>query len=1465
MSRPHALVTHTRMPAFDRDAGSQLVDHTIRFLLDAGWRVTFLAREEPAVAERRHADRLRRMGVATYAGFGWAERLLRSASFDLALVSYWEPAATLVPLLRQLSPATRIVVNTVDLHFLRDARRSLARRVALDGAFGETAAKELSTYNLADAVLAVSDKERDLLRDFVGDRVFTLPLVEDVERSAYPLEQRRGMVFVGNFRHLPNCEAVEHLCGDVMPLLDPWLVDRHPLTVLGSWLERARLAVDPAMPGLNLVGWVPSVQPYLHRARLAVVPLLHGAGVKGKVVQPLMGYTPVVTTPIGAEGLDLIQAEHALIGSDAADLAAGITRLLTDDDLWHRLARQGADHVDARHRPALVSQRFHEIVDRVMARPARRDGDPKASAGNGRAASARAVADRIRTIAAPGDVVLLPVGGDGVVPDLSPQRAWPFPEARDGASGYEPVDGASAVNHLESQRRRGARWFALPSSAAGWRHRYPELLDHLEAGHRRLHHDEHLALYDLDGGPARPAGAASRTGRVHVLGTYAAARTGPSPTLLAALHGTGGLTVAQSWRSDAEPAWSIAQDAPDADYVVAIDDRAILPARFLEELIATQEALQVDRLQPAHHSGPNGGPPITERHLGTVAREVGAVTPLPVLSVRRLADPTGPVALSDDLTVGLREPLPPADLGTARTDVRRVWVRGPDGVMADVARPEPETPPRISVLIATYERPDLLAGCLESFAAQTLARADFEVVVIDDGSRDPRLPALVDDLAERLQIVGLRVAHAGRSAAKNHGVMLARAPIVLFFDDDDRAAPDYLERHLAGHDAHPDETTAILGHTDWAPELARTPLMHYVTDVDRMLFAYERLQDGQVLDWRGFWEGRVSCKRSLLLRCGLHDQRLNYSIDVELAWRLRPTGLRVIYDASALSLMARPVDVDAFGERSEAKGRAHATVAALHPGTEITSRLVPAGAAGLWPDKQQAVGPLRRRIDALEATADHDDRVLPELHAAYRELFRIRHAKGVASAADQSVETSSTADQALELPPNAVPATPAPVEGPEPALVHDGSPAGAGQPPQLSVTIPVWSRTPELAEMARQTVERVWEVARVPTEVVVIDNGSPVEVPLAARVYRYPENRGVSVGWNTGIRLSSAPVVAVLNSDCRVEPGWDEALLDAAIDGRRIAFPYTDHCDGLGFTQPDQAGTAGWCFALTRDRYAEVGPFDERFSPAFCEDTDYWHRAWQLGVELSPVPAAHVVHARRTSSEAGSDLLLQAHRYKYGWKHGVDPERAPPYYRREVVDYRPRPKWMKVRSGPTRPRVFCIGLNKTGTSSFHAAMEILGLASLHWGGPDVSGAIKAALAERRPLLSSVDPTFDAFSDVGLLSTHFDLLDEQYPGSRFVLTVRPIDDWIDSRRRHVERNIARREAGDYDGSFVEVDEDLWREQWHRQVRGARRYFEGRSDFLQVDLTAGGGWGPLCELLDVAEPAEPFPWANRDRIK
>jgi hypothetical protein len=180
---------------------------------------------------------------------------------------------------------------------------------------------------------------------------------------------------------------------------------------------------------------------------------------------------------------------------------------------------------------------------------------------------------------------------------------------------------------------------------------------------------------------------------------------------------------------------------------------------------------------------------------------------------------------------------------------------------------------------------------------------------------------------------------------------------------------------------------------------------------------------------------------------------------------------------------------------------------------------------------------------------------------------------------------------------------------------------------------------------------------------------------------------------------------------------------------------------------------------------------------------------------------------------------------------------------------------------PLRPRVFGIGLNKTATTTLAEALSILGYDVLHWGGTAAHDAVLAAFEAGEPLVSRLDPRHDAFFDIGVLSRRFALLDAQYPGSRFLLTVRPLDDWIDSRRRHVLTNQARKAAGDYDGTFLTVDEPKWRAEWELHLERVHGHFGARADLLELDVTADPTWGRLCRFLGRPEPAVPFPWLNR----
>ncbi len=177
-------------------------------------------------------------------------------------------------------------------------------------------------------------------------------------------------------------------------------------------------------------------------------------------------------------------------------------------------------------------------------------------------------------------------------------------------------------------------------------------------------------------------------------------------------------------------------------------------------------------------------------------------------------------------------------------------------------------------------------------------------------------------------------------------------------------------------------------------------------------------------------------------------------------------------------------------------------------------------------------------------------------------------------------------------------------------------------------------------------------------------------------------------------------------------------------------------------------------------------------------------------------------------------------------------------------------------------KIFCIGLNKTATVSLHDALTILGYRALHWGGPETRRSVRRALEEGRPMLEDLDPEFEAFSDLEDLTYNFDVADRQYPGSKFILTIRDLDDWLDSRRRHVEYNRRRRAEGQYAGRWLDVDLEAWASDFRAHEARVRAHFADRPhDLLVLDITAGSGWEPLCTFLGRPVPKQPFPWRNR----
>jgi glycosyltransferase involved in cell wall biosynthesis len=353
----------------------------VLFLRDLGWSVTFIAQNNRADA--RYVHNLEQLGVTTYCGFGKeTQRLFASAQndsdcgLDLAMFAFWYLAEEQMPLLREVSPQTRIIVESIDLHFVRNARRILQGDFGgepgkLDANYAQEMMRELNVYSEADAVLTVSSKEAELINDLTGNPslTFVVPDSEDLESSPVPFEERKGILFVGNFRHPPNVDAVGYLCHKVLPLVDPQLLAEHPLYIVGNGLPDKVRAYAEGLANVKVVGWVHSLKPYFERLKISVIPLLYGAGTKRKLLQSIMTGTPTVSTPIGVEGVGLTHGRHALVAEDPRSFARSMEELLTDRQLWEKIAVEGRRWIVPRHGRAAAREKLKSALDAIFSKP----------------------------------------------------------------------------------------------------------------------------------------------------------------------------------------------------------------------------------------------------------------------------------------------------------------------------------------------------------------------------------------------------------------------------------------------------------------------------------------------------------------------------------------------------------------------------------------------------------------------------------------------------------------------------------------------------------------------------------------------------------------------------------------------------------------------------------------------------------------------------------------------------------------------------------------------------------------------------------------------------------------------------------------------------------------------------------------------------------------------------------------
>ena len=171
------------------------------------------------------------------------------------------------------------------------------------------------------------------------------------------------LVFVGHYGYQPNSDAAEYFCGDVLPRIRSRLTHVTFLAV-----GRDAPAELGFYPGVQVIGTVPDVRRYLGQASVVVVPMRAGGGTRIKVLEAMAMGKAVVSTTLGAEGLDVEHGKHLLLADDATDFAQAVVDLVRDRSQRMALGLEARRLVEAKYSWDTQARRLELIVADLVGR-----------------------------------------------------------------------------------------------------------------------------------------------------------------------------------------------------------------------------------------------------------------------------------------------------------------------------------------------------------------------------------------------------------------------------------------------------------------------------------------------------------------------------------------------------------------------------------------------------------------------------------------------------------------------------------------------------------------------------------------------------------------------------------------------------------------------------------------------------------------------------------------------------------------------------------------------------------------------------------------------------------------------------------------------------------------------------------------------------------------------------------------
>lgn len=351
-------------------AGSRMMQ-LIHLFLEQEWKIVFAS----AAQENEISFPLEKLGIVKQS------ILLNDASFD-AFVASLQPDLVLFDRfiteeqfgwrVAENCPNAIRILDTEDLHCLRHARhKALQKNIPFtweDLLTEEIAKREIASIYRTDVTLIISTIELQIAKEVFSikdEQLFYLPLFATQKNTVKWYEERKDFVFIGNFLHEPNWDAVLYLKKEIWPILRKSLPEAK-MQVFGAYTTAKVTQLHNPKEGFYIHGRADSAQEVIENARVLIAPLRFGAGIKGKLLEAMEVGTPSVTTSIGAEGMSTKEIWSGFIANTPEDIAAAAVTLYTDEEIWQKSQKIGYEIIQQDFAYSLFQKKWEELLKNLM-------------------------------------------------------------------------------------------------------------------------------------------------------------------------------------------------------------------------------------------------------------------------------------------------------------------------------------------------------------------------------------------------------------------------------------------------------------------------------------------------------------------------------------------------------------------------------------------------------------------------------------------------------------------------------------------------------------------------------------------------------------------------------------------------------------------------------------------------------------------------------------------------------------------------------------------------------------------------------------------------------------------------------------------------------------------------------------------------------------------------------------------